>query len=61
MHTPEICRNAAATPPPLDALIDALPEEDKEAVVALAALWREAQRISPASPSILDIPTVSFS
>lgn len=61
MHTPETCRTEAAAPPHLDALIDALPEEDREAVVALAALWREAQRIAPASPSILDIPTVSFS
>jgi hypothetical protein len=61
MHTPETCRNEAATPPHLDALIGALPEEDREAVVALAALWREAQRISPASPSILDTSPVSFS
>lgn len=61
MHTPEACRSEAATPPHLDALIDALPEEDREAVVALAALWREAQRISPASPSILDTSSVSFS
>lgn len=61
MQTLETCRAKAAPPSLLDALINALPVEEKEAVAALAALWREAQRISPASPSVPDASPASFS